>query len=150
MNKQFCFMGVCYTVLILISPAVISDSVCSLPKRLAGKEIVAAVDPWFSVQNPLAGSIMKLSFKKDGSYTNHIFTSNMVVKGGYEYKRLADNVGQLNAWETFDGKKTEYQYTLVCVTDYRGTAVYTQKEGVIKPSVRQNTSVYTLQDQGSH
>ena len=136
--------------LALLSLTATGDSVCSLPTSLAGKAIIAAIDPEYSPHNPFAGTIMKLSFMQDDSYINHIYTSNMTVKGGYKYRRLADNVGQLNAWEIFDGKKTEYQYTLVCETDYRGTAVYTQKQGAIGPDVRQNSSTYTFLRQDDH
>jgi hypothetical protein len=68
------------------------------------------------------------------------------VHGSYIYQRLASNVAQLDMHEDFGSEMTNYKFTLVCVSPWAGTFVYTQERGAIKPDIRQNTGRYTLQD----
>ena len=122
-----------------------SSDYCSVPESLNGKSIVSASDQDFSPQNPFHGSIMQLKFHADGTYTNRIFTIDTTVLGEYEYKKVSKHVGIIKATEDFQGEVTDYTYVLNCLTDYKGTAVYTQATGAIEPELRQNTSTYIIQ-----
>lgn len=116
---------------------------CTVPTSLNGLTLINAVDPDYSPENPNAGSLVKIRFAAD-HYTNQILTRNLTVKGGYAYRQLSADVGQLDAREDFGGSVTEYRLTLVCSTPWSGVLIYNQEQGATAPAVRQNVGRYTI------
>ena len=130
--------------LALIAIAPVAFAQCELPATVAGKTFTNAVASGYSPDNPNAGNIVRLELDQS-TYQLHLLHLGQVVHGTYVYQRLADNVGQLSMHEAFGGESTEYKLTLICVSPWAGTFVYTQERGAIKPNIRQNTGRNTLQ-----
>lgn len=61
-------------LLLLVLPMFASakTELCSVPEDLVGRDITAASDAHYSPQNPYSGTIMRLAFNSDGSYTHDL------------------------------------------------------------------------------
>lgn len=121
-----------------------SQAACSVPETLAGKTFINKTDPAWSPQNPNADSMLRLEFHAR-DYISHFLKTGGEAKGTYYYRRLSPTVGMIEAQENFAGETTEFTLTLVCLNAVSGTFVFSQEKGAIKPDVRQNTGIYTIQ-----
>lgn len=139
-------MNIQKTLAMLLASALsgAAHGACKLPVSLDGKSMVNRTDPAYSPQNPNADSLLLLNFEKD-RYTSRFLRSGLQVNGSYSYRLLAPGVATVDAHEQFGDQTTRFRLVLVCVNDVSGTLVFNQEQGAIKPDVRQNTGIYTLQ-----
>lgn len=138
----------------LLALPLFTQATCNVPETLSGKIFINKTGPLWSVQNPNADSLLRLEFTDD-TYTSHFLRTGDRVQGKYRYEvfksqtGLAHSVGVLEAEEDFQGQTTLFTLTLVCLGDRTGTFVYNQRQGAIKPDVRQNTGIWIVQDPAS-
>ncbi|HEY9131264.1 MAG TPA: hypothetical protein VIM98_05865 [Dyella sp.] len=133
------------TFTLLAATAQTTYARCNVPAQIDGRTFTNAVSQAYSRQNPNAGHIYRLEFDAE-TYTSHLLNTGEAFPGTYTYRKLAHNMGQITATESFGGQLSTYTLTLVCLSQHTGTFIYTQDSGAIAPDVRQNTGTYTLQD----
>lgn len=139
-------MNVKYLPVIILSLVfpLFASAECQVPKNLNGLTLINAVEPLYSLQNPNAGTLLRLVFTRD-QYTSHFLKTGTEVFGNYTYRVLSPEVGLMVAKEQFGQQLTQFRLTLVCLNDRSGTFVFNQEQGAIKPDIRQNTGTYTIQ-----
>jgi hypothetical protein len=116
---------------------------CDMPDSLVNQTMINVADPLYSPSNPNAGNQIRLTLN-DGSYELEVLGTPIVSKGEYEYRKHARDLAQLVMRETYQDESVNYTWTLVCESNQRGTFVFSQQNGPIKPDIRQNTGRYTL------
>ena len=131
------------TLSLLVGLASQVNASCDMPDSLVNQTMINVADPLYSPSNPNAGNQVRLTLN-DGSYQLEVLGTPIVSTGEYEYRKHARDLGQLVMRETYQGEPVNYTWTLVCESNQRGTFVFSQQNGPIKPDVRQNTGRYTL------
>lgn len=129
---------------LLVATAQTAHARCNVPTQLDGTTFTNVVSQAYSRQNPNAGHIYRLAFATE-TYTSNLLNTGETFPGTYTYRKLAHNMGQITATESFGDQFTTYTLTLVCLSQHTGTFIYTQEGGAIEPDIRQNTGTYTLQ-----
>lgn len=117
---------------------------CELPKSLKGKSLFFDVSEEYTRDNPGAGKLMKLMFM-DKTYKNTHMQAGETFEGTFKYSLAEPQVAIIKAKEMFGKKPTSYMLMMVCKTNVTGTFVYSQMEGDEEGDIRQNTGVYTIE-----
>ena len=131
------------TLPILVALASHATASCDVPDSLVNQTMINVADPHYSPSNPNAGNLLRLKLD-EGRYQLEVLGTESVSSGEYTYRKHAPDLGQLVMHEVYQGAPVDYTLTLVCETNRRGTFVFSQQSGPIKPDVRQNTGRYTL------
>ncbi|WP_233609109.1 hypothetical protein [Pseudomonas saxonica] len=131
------------TCSLLVSLASQAAANCDVPASLVGKTMINVADPHYSPSNPNAGNLLRLKLD-EGRYQLEVLGTEVMSSGDYVYRKYAHDLGQLVMQEVYQGEPVHYTLTLVCETGRRGTFVFSQQSGPIKPDIRQNTGRYTL------
>lgn len=131
------------TLSILVALSSQTTANCDVPDSLVNQAMINVADPHYSPNNPNAGNLLRLNLA-EGHYQLDVLGTDVVSTGDYVYRKYANGLGQLVMQEAYQGEPVHYTLTLVCETGQRGTFVFSQQSGPIKPDVRQNTGRYTL------
>ncbi|WP_299002631.1 hypothetical protein [uncultured Shewanella sp.] len=141
--KKMVFKKIALISLCLLSSIVIADD-CILPDNLNKKQILFLVSEVYTPTNPDAGSVIQLNFT-DKKIVSTKLIKGILSQGQYEYEIIAPGVALLSVKLTEGDDRAHFRTVMMCENDYSGMYIFSQSEGIIEPSKRQNTGSYIIE-----
>lgn len=117
---------------------------CSLPDSIQGRRFTNLSDPEWRPDNPHAGRMVRVDFSAD-RYLLSVLGTRRRHEGTYRYRRVLPHIAVIDMHESFDSGDSRYQLLLACRSDLQGRFVFTQFDGPVAPTRRQNGGTWTLQ-----
>lgn len=117
---------------------------CKLPDNLDKKQILFLVNEVYTPTNPNAGGVIQLHFM-DKKIASTKLTKGISSQGQYEYRIIAPGVALLSVQLTGGDDRANFRTVMMCENDYSGMYIFSQSQGIIGPSKRQNTGSYIIE-----
>lgn len=117
---------------------------CKLPDNLDKKQILFMVNEVYTPTNPNAGGVIQINFT-DKKIVSTELTKGITSQGQYEYRVIAPGVALLSVKLTEGDDRANFRTVMMCENDYSGTYIFSQSQGIIEPSKRQNAGRYIIE-----
>ncbi|WP_298768456.1 hypothetical protein [uncultured Shewanella sp.] len=117
---------------------------CKLPDNLDKKQILLMVNEVYTPTNPNAGGVIQLNLTGKKIVSTELI-KGITSQGHYEYRIIAPEVALLEVKLTEGDDRSTFRTIFMCENDYSGAYIFSQSQGMIEPSKRQNTGSYIIE-----
>ncbi|MCL1127168.1 hypothetical protein [Shewanella surugensis] len=131
--------------LLIMFPLNVFANLCKIPTTLTGKRIVLELNGQYTTNNPRAGELQEFTFISSTTLKERSFHTGQGLSGPYQYQVLAPDIGLLTT--TLMQKEiliSKFDLIFMCQNNTTGRYIFSQGEGIEKPTIRQNVGTYFI------